>query len=128
MKEPEIVYELQLVLGVCAFQWQSPVLLCARVESKTDILINSAVPSSNVNLLRFSAAGYATAELDLDDEVVLRWRGFIPPQQRGGGGGYLADAPFFARYRYHWSQEDFLLYVVVSIRNRRAEDDMIDCA
>ena len=68
-----------------------------------------------MNLLRFVAAGFATAELDLDDEAVIRWRGFIPPVQRGSGGGYLVDASFFARYRYRWGQEDFLLYVVVCV-------------
>jgi transitional endoplasmic reticulum ATPase len=75
----------------------------------------SSIPTSNVNLLQFAAAGFATAELDLDDETVLRWRGYIPPpQRREGGQGHLADATFFARYHYRWGQEDFILYTVVS--------------
>lgn len=66
-----------------------------------------------MSLLQFAAAGFATTELDIENETVIRWRGFIPPRQRGGSGGFLADSSFFARYRYRWGSEDFILYTVV---------------
>ncbi|KIW03279.1 hypothetical protein, variant [Verruconis gallopava] len=48
----------------------------------------------------------------MDDETIISWREFIPPAQRGRGDGMLADAIYFARYRYRWGQEDFLLYTI----------------
>jgi transitional endoplasmic reticulum ATPase len=73
---------------------------------------HSAIPSSNTNLLQFAAAGEAQAELDTENETVIRWRGYAPPSERGGAGS-LAEAIFFARYHYHWANEDFILYTVV---------------
>ncbi|KAK6211846.1 hypothetical protein LQW54_005708 [Pestalotiopsis sp. IQ-011] len=75
-------------------------------------LIISIIPAGNVNLLAFAAAGHAQAELDLDDEPIVRWRGYSPPSTRHGTGG-LAESRFFAKYRYTWNSEDFILYSVV---------------
>lgn len=52
------------------------------------------------------------AELDEDAEPVMRWRGFVGPEHRGGNG-YLADSVFFGRWRYTWNGESFILYNVL---------------
>lgn len=78
----------------------------------TETNSSSIIPAGNVNLLAFAAAGYAQAELDLDDEPIVRWRGYSPPSTRHGSGG-LAESRFFAKYRYTWNSEDFILYSVV---------------
>lgn len=113
--------------------------LVTALRQKHPEMIVTSVPGSNVNLLQFAAAGFAQAELDDDTEPVLRWRGFIGPSHRGGSG-YLADSIFFARYvhgtekpflktfrpetlanfqphvhryKYTWSNENFILYTIV---------------
>lgn len=80
-------------------------------SSYPDMIVTS-VPSDNVNLLQFAAAGHATAELDSKDDDVVRWRGFIPPRPKGREG-FLADATMFAKYHYKWNNEDFILYNVL---------------
>jgi transitional endoplasmic reticulum ATPase len=81
------------------------------LRKKHPDLIITAVPSSNINLLAFAASGYAEAELDTDEEPVLRWRGFVGPSHRGGSG-FLADSNFFARYKYTWGTENFIVYII----------------
>lgn len=63
------------------------------------------------DLTAFAAAGYAQCELDTTDDSVLRWRYYRPAAVRGNPG-YLADAVFFARYRYKWNNLTFILYTV----------------
>lgn len=72
----------------------------------------AATPNSNANLLSFAAAGYAHAELDTAEDSVLRWRLYQPAAVRGNPGG-LADATFFARYRYEWNNLTFILYTAI---------------
>jgi transitional endoplasmic reticulum ATPase len=76
------------------------------------LTISSAVPSGNISLLQFAASGNAVAELDTETETVIRWRGYLPPTERGGTGA-LAEAIFFAKYHYKWGTEDFIVYTVV---------------
>ncbi|KAF2644191.1 P-loop containing nucleoside triphosphate hydrolase protein [Massarina eburnea CBS 473.64] len=87
------------------------VQITTALREKYPELIVTTVPASNVDFLQFAAAGFALAKLEEDAEPVLRWRGFIGPAHRGGTG-YLADATFFARYRYAWNDEHFILYIV----------------
>lgn len=82
------------------------------LRTKHPELIVTTVPANNVNFLQFAAAGYAQAELEADAEPVVRWRGFVGPGHRGGSG-HLADSVFFARWRYTWNGEDFILYTVI---------------
>ncbi|MCJ1395654.1 hypothetical protein MMC18_008540, partial [Xylographa bjoerkii] len=74
--------------------------------------IVTAVPASNCNLLDYAAAGYASAELDTTTDAPVRWRGYIFPNRRGQLG-QLGDATRFARYRYKWLSEEFILYQAV---------------
>jgi hypothetical protein len=52
------------------------------------------------------------AVLEEDTEPAIRWRFFVGPAHRGGSGS-LADGVFFARYRYTWNGEEFILYTIV---------------
>ena len=78
-------------------------------------LIVTAIPTYNVPLLAFVAAGYATAELDTKTDSYASWRGYNPPTKRDGQG-HLAEAVTFAKYHYKWNQEDFILYTVGSVQ------------
>lgn len=70
------------------------------------------IPTTNVNLLQFAAAGYAVANLETtEDDPIIRWRGFVPPVHRAGQGS-LGESRFFAKYRYSWNNEQFILYTV----------------
>ncbi|KAF1974094.1 P-loop containing nucleoside triphosphate hydrolase protein [Bimuria novae-zelandiae CBS 107.79] len=88
------------------------VQILTALREKHPELIVTAVPTRNLNLLQFSAAGYAQAELDEDTEPVIRWTGFIGPSHRGGSG-QLGDAVFYGKYNYTWNHERFILYTVV---------------
>ncbi|KAI1877815.1 hypothetical protein JX265_003823 [Neoarthrinium moseri] len=91
---------------------QPDVPLVTELRNQYPELIVTTIPVDNVNLLEFAAAGFAQAELDSDDEPLVRWRGFAPPAQRHGRG-QLAEARFFAKYRYKWNNENFILYTVI---------------
>jgi hypothetical protein len=88
------------------------VQMVTALRAKHPELTVTTVPSTNVNLLQFVAAGFAQAELDTDAEPVLRWRGFVRAPQRGGSG-HVADSTFYARYNYTWNNENFILYTVL---------------
>lgn len=87
------------------------VQLTAALRTEHPELIVTTVPTYNLDLLQFAAAGYAEAELDLKGESIMRLRGFIGPRHRGASGS-LAEAISFAKYRYRWSNEDFIVYTV----------------
>lgn len=69
------------------------------------------IPASNCPLLQFARAGYATAVLDTKDDPIIRWRGYVAAEHRGGQGA-LGDAVFFAKYHYNWGGQDFILYTI----------------
>ncbi|KAF2833650.1 P-loop containing nucleoside triphosphate hydrolase protein [Ophiobolus disseminans] len=89
--------------------------LVTSLRHKHPELIVTTVSRNNIDLLTFAAAGYAQAELDTDAEPVLHWRGFAGPSHRGGSG-YLYDSKFFARYKYTWGGQSFILYTVFSLQ------------
>jgi hypothetical protein len=86
-------------------------LINALREQHPDMTV-TVVSRFNLDLLQFVAAGFAFAELDKSAEPVVRLRGFVGPAQRGGGQGHLADGISFARYKYKWSDEYYILYTV----------------
>ena len=71
----------------------------------------TVVPSSYADLAGYAAAGHATAELDTSEDFLLRWRFYRPASIRGGQGS-LADAYFFARYKYLWKNIEFIVYSI----------------
>ncbi|KAL8946048.1 MAG: hypothetical protein Q9222_007499, partial [Ikaeria aurantiellina] len=68
--------------------------------------------ASNPALLRFAAAGHATAELDLKDESINRVRGYAPGNARYGYTEGIYESRYFAKYNYRWGSEFFILYVI----------------
>ncbi|KUJ06533.1 P-loop containing nucleoside triphosphate hydrolase protein [Mollisia scopiformis] len=69
----------------------------------------------SLNLLAFAAAGLATATLDIETDSIFRVRVWQQPIRRGAIG-QLAEGRGFAKYRYRWGDEDFILYcITVSI-------------
>ena len=65
-----------------------------------------------MDFLRFAAAGYATAVLDIANEDVLRYRFFLAGSDRRGIPDQLVESRTFAKYIYKWSVEYFIVYIV----------------
>lgn len=63
-------------------------------------------------LLRFAAAGCATADLDIVDESVQRYRYFYAGSARFGIPDELVESRTFAKYLYKWGTEYFIVYIV----------------
>ena len=63
-------------------------------------------------LLPFAAAGHATADLDIVDESVLRYRYFYAGSARRGIPDKLVESRTFAKYIYKWDAEYFIVYIV----------------
>ena len=63
-------------------------------------------------LLPFAAAGNATADLDIVDESVLRYRYFYAGSARRGIPDQLVESRTFAKYIYKWNAEYFIVYIV----------------
>lgn len=87
------------------------VQLMASIRDHHPSMTVTAVPAAYADLAGYAAAGYARAELDTSEDSMLRWRFYRPASVRGGPG-YLADAYFFARYKYHWNKAEFIVYSV----------------
>lgn len=63
-------------------------------------------------LLQFAAAGHATADLDIVDESVQRYRYFYAGSSRRGIPDRLVESRTFAKYFYRWGTEYFVVYIV----------------
>jgi hypothetical protein len=74
-------------------------------------MIVTVIPTNNLSLRIFAAAGHATCELDTKTDSYASLKGYAPPARRSEGGG-LAEAVNFAKYHYRWNNEDFILYCV----------------
>lgn len=68
--------------------------------------------SIQVSLLQFAAAGNATAELDIVDESVQRYRYFYSGNSRRGIPDQLVEGRTFAKYIYRWGTEYFIVYII----------------
>ena len=88
--------------------------LVALRESNPGMIV-TCIPGTNVSLLTFAAAGYATAELDTKTDSFSSWKGYIPPAKRSQDG-HLAEYVNFAKYHYVWKNEDFILYTVGGVQ------------
>lgn len=84
----------------------------ARLRQQYPEMIVTTVPSSNLNLIYFADLGYAHYETDPKHDTLLRWRGYIPPDTRHGGEGYLGEVIQYAKYTYKFGEEYFILYYV----------------
>ena len=63
-------------------------------------------------LLQFAAAGHATADLDIVEESVQRYRYFYAGDARRGIPDQLVESRTFAKYIYKWGTEYFIVYIV----------------
>ena len=72
----------------------------------------TVVTARNVPLLQFAAMGNATSELDITTDSIERMRYFYNGSVRSGVPDQLAEARIFAKYRYRWASDDFILYTV----------------
>jgi transitional endoplasmic reticulum ATPase len=85
--------------------------LTASIRAHHPGMTVTVIPERYGDLAGYADAGYATAELDTSEESILRWRFYQQAAMRGGKG-HLADAYFFARYKYTWKEIDFIVYTV----------------
>ena len=72
----------------------------------------TVAPANNVPLLQFAAQGNATATLDIATDSIERVRLFYNGNVRSGIPDQLAEARTFAKYRYKWLEEEFIVYAV----------------
>ena len=72
----------------------------------------TCTPARSPELLSFAAAGHAHAELDITDESINRMRGYLVGSARYGRPDGIYERRFFAKYKYQWGDEFFILYVI----------------
>ncbi|KAF2454821.1 P-loop containing nucleoside triphosphate hydrolase protein [Lineolata rhizophorae] len=90
------------------------VQLQTALRARYPSLTVTAVPTTSVNLLAFAGAGHAVATPDVSaEDPLVGWRGYVPPARRGDGPGGVARADMFAKYRYEWGGENFIVYGVL---------------
>ena len=87
------------------------VQLTAALRAQYPNHILTTVPTGNCNLMYFAASGQASAKLDIENETVLRVRGFVRASGRSKTGE-LAEGIRFAKYDYVWLREKFIVYYV----------------
>ena len=84
----------------------------SRIRVQYPEMIVTTVPGGNMDLILFADLGYAHYEIDTEHDNVSRWRGFVPPDPRQGGQGYLGEVINYAKYKYHFGAEYFIMYKV----------------
>ena len=83
----------------------------SRLRSEYPELIVTTVPGGNIDLILFANLGYASYEIDVNKDNVSRWRGYVPPPAKGGQG-YLGEVINYAKYKYKFGDEYFIMYYV----------------
>lgn len=87
----------------------------AALRAAHEGMIVTGIPTFNVPLRAFAAAGFATCELDTETDSFASWRGYNPPALRQNKGT-LAESVHFAKYHYNWNNDDFILYTVGNVQ------------
>lgn len=82
------------------------------LRAKYPEFVVTYVDAMSLNLLAFAFAGNATATLDIETDSVFRMSAWLQPRARGATG-QLAESRGFAKYRYRWGDEVFILYSLV---------------
>lgn len=77
--------------------------------------IITTIPVTNIPLLAFASAGFATSILDLETDSFASWRGYIGPSGQARNGS-LAENVHFAKYRYLWREEEFVVWLVGAVQ------------
>jgi transitional endoplasmic reticulum ATPase len=83
----------------------------SRLRSEYPEMIVTTVPGSNIDLIFFANLGHASYELEIKNDSISRWRGYVPPDPRGGQG-FLGEIINYARYNYKFGEEYFIMYYV----------------
>jgi len=78
-------------------------------------MVLTTIPLFNANLRAFAAMGFATYELDTEHDTFASWRGYVAPVGRTKSGT-LGENIHFAKYKYTWANEHFIVYLVGSIQ------------
>lgn len=86
--------------------------IIAAIRRQYPELCLTVTSSYSPALLRFAAAGYASAELDTKTDSIERFRGYYPGDPRLGIPEQLVEGRAFAKYHYRWGTEDFILYII----------------
>lgn len=63
-------------------------------------------------LLYFATAGHATADLDIVDESIQRFRAFYAGNAYLGTRDGLGESRTFAKYNYKWGNEYYIVYII----------------
>ncbi|CAJ2514238.1 Uu.00g023570.m01.CDS01 [Anthostomella pinea] len=82
--------------------------LLVKLRSEFPEYVVTYTNPANLNLMAFAAVGNATATINTDTDSVFRMRYWLQPAQRGSIG-HLGDALTFAKYRYSWGREAFII-------------------
>ncbi|GIZ49736.1 hypothetical protein CKM354_001276300 [Cercospora kikuchii] len=77
--------------------------------------IITTIPVTNIPLLAFASAGFATSILDLETDSFASWRGYIGPSGQARNGS-LAENVHFAKYRYLWQEQEFVVWLVGAVQ------------
>lgn len=72
-------------------------------------MVVTAIPTTNIPLLSYAAAGHAIAELDKETDSFASWRGYVGPSAQARNGS-LAESVHFGKYMYEWMGEGFVVY------------------
>lgn len=88
------------------------VTIAGNGSSMISVQHQQKLTSNLVSLLQFAAAGNASAELDIVDESIKRYRYFDSGNPRRGIPDQLVEARTFAKYNYKWGNEYFIIYLV----------------
>ena len=83
----------------------------SRIRNEFPEMIITTVPASNLDLILFANLGQAFYELDIENDSISRWRGFVPPDPKGAPG-FLGEIINYARYNYKWGEEYFIIFYV----------------
>ena len=87
------------------------VTVLASVRAHHPDMTVTVTTTNNVDLLAYATAGFATAELDLSEDGILRSRFFLAPTSHDDDG-HLASSTTYAHYKYTWKGLKFILYNV----------------
>ncbi|KAK4561112.1 hypothetical protein LTR86_005067 [Recurvomyces mirabilis] len=96
-------------------------------DANPDTIV-TAIPTYNIPLRAFAAAGFATCTRDTTTDSYASFRGFNGPRLRQNKGT-LAESVHFAKYRYVWNQTNFILFTVLNVQyvliERRDGEDVL---
>lgn len=96
----------------------TPVALSASIRAHHPDLSLTITSPYTCDLLGFAASGHAQLELDQSDDLRLLIRGYQPPPTRlDGAEGVLTSKSLFTRYRYQWSNHNFIIYIIEGYRD-----------